>query len=113
MCCCCVYCVDCINKIIIRGNIRRRYRENNRVNRNRVNENKSYIQYIMSKDREHKKLEGTCCICLETITKNKSLLECNHIFHKKCLEKWKKKTENEFNCPLCRQKISTIIQINN
>ena len=27
--------------------------------------------------------------------------------------KWKKNTENEFNCPQCRHKISTIIQINN
>lgn len=82
ICCCCFCCMDCISRIRCNCDMRRRYRNDNRINRNRVNDNKSYIQYIMSKDTEHKKLEGACCICLETVTKNKSLLECNHLFHK-------------------------------
>ena len=43
-----------------------------------------------------------CSICLEKITKcgnNIILKECNHTFHKKCLEKWLIQNNN---CPNCR-----------
>jgi hypothetical protein len=43
-----------------------------------------------------------CSICLENITSNTEIiLECNHIFHKKCISKLLK-----FNCPICRKSIN-------
>lgn len=44
-----------------------------------------------------------CCICLTPITENQYMTNCNHIFHKSCLEKWLSK--NHQNCPICRQMI--------
>ena len=40
-----------------------------------------------------------CVICLNEINKDEKVLDCNHVFHKECIEKWmKEKTE----CPICR-----------
>ena len=47
-----------------------------------------------------------CSICLEKINKcgrNITLTECNHTFHKKCLEQWLKENNN---CPNCRVTLS-------
>jgi hypothetical protein len=41
-----------------------------------------------------------CAICLEILTKNVKKLSCNHIFHKKCIVQWKRKSNT---CPLCRK----------
>ena len=35
---------------------------------------------------------------------------CNHVLHKKCLERFKKSTL-EFNCPICREKIINYTKI--
>jgi len=49
-----------------------------------------------------------CSICFENLEKNKYviILNCNHIFHKKCITKWfsytKKKQYNK--CPICNRK---------
>lgn len=45
-----------------------------------------------------------CIICLDEITnKNECIqLECNHIFHKSCIEQW---TQRQCNCPICRKNI--------
>ncbi len=44
-----------------------------------------------------------CSICLETITKNGKITNCNHTFHNNCLNQWLKKKKN---CPICRTKIN-------
>ena len=55
-------------------------------------------------------LSDNCSICLEDYKKNDKCvkLNCNHIFHKKCLSDWFKnqisKSEN-LNCPLCRNNL--------
>ena len=41
-----------------------------------------------------------CSICLEFIN-SPHQLPCGHIFHEKCIKKWKKNK-----CPLCRTKIN-------
>ena len=49
-----------------------------------------------------------CSICLEKINKcgkNITLNECNHIFHKKCLEKWVIQNNS---CPNCRTEVNLI-----
>ena len=40
-----------------------------------------------------------CAICLLEITDNKNILNCNHVFHEDCIEKWYKISHH---CPLCR-----------
>ena len=47
--------------------------------------------------------ENNCSICLDEF-KNEDILKklnCNHIFHKDCLEPWI--NNNNLNCPLCRR----------
>ena len=48
-------------------------------------------------------LQVECPICLEKykIGEYKRKLHfCNHIFHKKCIDKW---LINNINCPICRK----------
>ena len=48
---------------------------------------------------EHKE----CSICLEEIEENddiKKLINCDHIFHKSCIDTW---SNNNNTCPLCRK----------
>ena len=49
--------------------------------------------------------ETVCSICLENYKKNEfyRVLNCNHIFHKKCIDRWLKK--DHLNCPMCRADI--------
>ena len=48
--------------------------------------------------------EETCSVCLEDFKDGDTIkkLNCNHIFHKDCLEPWLNENNN---CPLCRQNI--------
>ncbi len=43
----------------------------------------------------------SCSICFEQVKKKEYIreLQCNHKFHKKCIDKWVKR---KFTCPLCR-----------
>lgn len=53
---------------------------------------------------EHKE----CSICLEPIDENeevKKLINCNHIFHKSCIDTW---SNNNNTCPLCRKHIISL-----
>lgn len=43
-----------------------------------------------------------CSICFENITnKNKIILICGHIYHKKCIKTWYNFKKN-YSCPICR-----------
>jgi len=46
-----------------------------------------------------------CSICLEKLNKNKVYLNCNHYFHKDCINKWKTRNNT---CPICRTRIIQI-----
>lgn len=47
--------------------------------------------------------ENICIICQENFKgKTNIQLNCKHIFHKKCINKWLK---INYDCPLCRQSI--------
>lgn len=46
-----------------------------------------------------------CSICLENIEVRQQTcnLDCNHIFHKKCLKKYLNKNLMNFSCPNCKK----------
>ena len=48
-------------------------------------------------DSNFEEIDTTCAICYEA---GEYQLDCGHIFHKRCIMQWKKKT-----CPLCRAPI--------
>ena len=43
----------------------------------------------------------TCTICLQTVSDDLKILDCNHVFHKKCINIWL----NQYNnfCPNCKK----------
>lgn len=44
-----------------------------------------------------------CPICLDGIIEvDLSVIKCNHMFHKECIDKWFKKSHR---CPLCRDSL--------
>ena len=45
--------------------------------------------------------EDNCSICMEQFQDNETVvqLECNHLFHKNCIDPWKEANEK---CPLCK-----------
>ena len=51
-----------------------------------------------------KLLDTDCPICHESFKLNEfqRTLTCNHVFHKKCIDKWLK---DNLNCPMCRKEI--------
>ena len=54
-------------------------------------------------------MANECSICLEICDKNSlTLKECNHKFHKSCLENWMLKKNN---CPICRTKLNYTFEI--
>ena len=54
-------------------------------------------------------LSDTCSICLED-TSDTCLLNCNHSFCKKCIEKMYEKTNNQ-TCPYCRSELNIFYKI--
>ena len=50
-------------------------------------------------------VEEQCAICLEEykIGLYKRTLNCNHTFHKKCIDKW---IGEKLSCPICRNSVS-------
>lgn len=47
-----------------------------------------------------------CPICLEHLSGQTFTTNCNHIFHRECLDKWNNKS-----CPCCRQPTGFISMI--
>jgi len=52
---------------------------------------------------ELKEEEQVCCICYEKFYENHVTLPCKHHFHENCIMKW---FNQNYNCPLCREKVS-------
>ena len=61
-----------------------------------IKETKDYI--VINKDFEN----NECIICLEPMIINDKvkILECGHMYHYDCINKWIEK-KGEINCPLC------------
>jgi len=56
--------------------------------------------------------EGDCSICYNTFNDDAIQLDCNHVFHKHCLDYWIDKGKGE-SCPLCRKAFSSCTSCNN
>ena len=51
-------------------------------------------------DRCFQHQDNQCSVCLENMNANNSRqIGCNHTFHKRCLERWKRTSRT---CPMCR-----------
>ena len=58
---------------------------------------------------DNEKDQFKCSICFDTLIFGKVILktECNHIFHKSCLDNWiNSKINLDTQCPICRKKIN-------
>jgi len=45
-----------------------------------------------------------CSICLTDVTLDKKVLSCEHVYHKKCIDKW---LDRKSTCPVCRKEVGT------
>ena len=45
-----------------------------------------------------------CPICFYKLNSECIHLRCGHVYHKTCIESWKKKHREQWPCPLCRRK---------
>ena len=56
-------------------------------------------------------LNKTCTMCLEPFKENeyKRTMKCDHIFHKKCIDKWLN-VYNRTDCPNCRSNVFATVQ---
>lgn len=43
-----------------------------------------------------------CSICLKAIRRTKDTLDCNHVFHRRCIDYWYQRSNS---CPICRAPI--------
>ncbi len=62
------------------------------------------IQYKKVKERDSL-TEVQCPICIENFSLGEyhKTLNCQHVFHKKCIDRWFKRDHSD--CPMCRTKI--------
>lgn len=69
------------------------------------NYRKNQIKGIGKYKKVKEPIEVDCPICLENFKQNEYYrkLDCNHCFHKRCIDRWFKKDHSE--CPMCRKKI--------
>lgn len=54
-----------------------------------------------------KQIQDCCPVCLSKIESNEYIrkLKCNHLFHKKCIDKWLRNNIDNPSCPNCRLKV--------
>lgn len=54
---------------------------------------------------------NTCCICLKNDDDGRDIVElnCLHIYHRECIEKWMK---DKNICPVCKSNITSMTNIN-
>lgn len=68
------------------------------------------INKVFFKENENNNLDlDKCSICMEDIQGKEhkvKLKKCNHIFHRKCLNKYLKETLLKFKCPNCKKDYS-------
>jgi hypothetical protein len=66
------------------------------------NINKTLGTYKKIREADKSLLEQTCSICIDQFKCGEfhRNLSCNHVFHKKCIDRWFRKGKTD--CPMCR-----------
>jgi|GWRWMinimDraft_5_1066013.scaffolds.fasta_scaffold155500_1 hypothetical protein len=101
---------DIINIFIYNQHGENKYKNTSRSNLKKL-DIKPYRRCILNINGQDRKIE--CCICYEDVKQNEYIreLNCNHQFHKKCIDKWlisSMKCKEYVNCPVCRTIINLI-----
>jgi len=75
------------------------------VKESQKNKIKNIGKYKKVKESNQELADSNCPICLDNFIPGEYYrnLECNHCFHKKCIDRWFKKDHTD--CPMCRKKI--------
>jgi hypothetical protein len=62
-------------------------------------------RYKKVKKTDTQLLDVTCPICIDNLKEGECyrVLDCDHTFHKKCIDRWFKKDHSD--CPMCRKLI--------
>ena len=78
----------------------------NLITKSLVRRNNFGPYYKIKEDDLLIKNNDRCTICLENYKSGtyKRILSCNHIYHKKCIDRWFKTSECQ-TCPMCRKRI--------
>ena len=97
---------DCVTKI--KRNCKYQTNKPEDIKKNKLTQ--KCINRLNKKNKIDLDKESECSICIEPIVDSTKLiyLDCNHVFHKNCLQEWVKsqsKQDNTINCPLCRYTI--------
>ena len=53
-----------------------------------------------SQNSEQNNTTEVCTICLELVSTNERRLQCNHVFHENCINRWLSRRSD---CPVCRR----------
>ena len=64
----------------------------------------TYVDAMTPEATEAKEDMSTCPVCIEDIMKGDEVrrLDCKHVFHKMCIDKW---LRVKFSCPMCRAEV--------
>ena len=72
----------------------------NKINKSKINEIFDESKYLNIENQDC----NICNICLSNFKEKdniRKMLNCNHFFHKKCIDKWFIKS-NTIKCPICK-----------
>lgn len=58
------------------------------------------------KRERHESLD--CAVCLEPLSADQGLLNCQHVFCFPCIETWRKRKGKVFPCPLCKRSSNVV-----
>ena len=89
----------------LKNELNKNYKTFIKINNNNNYNKKEIKQFKYNNKKDLNYNQNKCCICLNLIDINDKLLvinNCNHIFHKNCLNKWLLEKKH---CPICRNKI--------
>ena len=66
---------------------------------------------ISCEQKQMKKRNVWCCICLGKLNSNVITTTCEHSFHTSCIQKLWNHNSTNFSCPLCRQQITKCYRV--
>ena len=77
----------------------KKYRIRKKISNRKLKKVSTIIKYKLQMDK------NTCVICQEDFSKRDKIrvLQCDHHFHKKCIDKW---FESSCRCPLCNNNLN-------